>query len=51
VAWVASNLDARPVDKPTAAATPYRVLFLYELEKGKDWRLVALSFSFPTPAP
>ena len=51
VAWVAANVDAKPADQPAAAATPYRVLCLYELEKGKDWRLVAMTFSFTTPAP
>jgi hypothetical protein len=43
VAWVATNVDAKP---ESGATTPYRVLALYELEKGKDWHLVALSFSY-----
>jgi hypothetical protein len=47
VAWIAANVDAK---SEAGATTPYRLLALYELEKTKAWRLVALSFSF-TAAP
>lgn len=47
VAWIAANVDAKTA---AGATTPYRVLALYELEKAKDWRLVALAFSY-TSAP
>lgn len=45
VAWVAANVDATSA----AGITPYRVLAFYELANGKEWRLVALSFSFTSP--
>ncbi len=50
VAWVAANLDARPVGKPDAKPTAYRALMLYEHE-GSAWRLVAAQFSVPRKAP
>jgi SnoaL-like domain len=47
VAWVAANVDATPVAKPKAKATPYRVTAIYE-QTGADWQLVQLHFSFAT---
>jgi hypothetical protein len=44
VAWVAANVDARPVKSPAAKPTAYRALFLYE-RTGTSWQLVHLSFS------
>jgi hypothetical protein len=50
VAWVAANLDARPVGKADARPNPYRALFIYE-QKASGWQLVAAQFSFPRPNP
>lgn len=44
VAWVAANVDARPV-KVMALPTPYRLLAIYE-KVGTSWQLVQASFSF-----
>ena len=46
VAWIAANVDATT---RTGDAIPYRLLALYEYEKGKAWRLVAITFSFTAP--
>jgi hypothetical protein len=45
LAWVAANVDATPVVKPRAKATPYRALFVY-LKAGDHWELVQAQFSF-----
>ena len=45
VAWVAANLDAVPVKKPAAKATPYRALAIYE-KVAAGWQVVSLQFSF-----
>lgn len=47
VAWVAANVDARSMKKPGAAATPYRVMFVYE-KAAAGWQLVQAHFSFDT---
>lgn len=44
VAWVAANVDARPV-KVMALPSPYRLLAIYE-KVGTSWQLVQASFSF-----
>lgn len=47
VAWIAANVDARSMKKPGAAATPYRVMFVYE-KSDAGWQLVQAHFSFDT---
>jgi hypothetical protein len=44
VAWVAANVDAKPVKSPKAKALPFRAFALYE-KTGADWKLVSLQFS------
>ena len=48
VAWVAANVDAKPTGKE-GPVTAYRVMALYEQDKAKAWKLVALEFSIPAP--
>ncbi len=45
VAWVAANVDATSIKKPTNPAEPYRVLAVYE-KAGSVWKLVQAHFSF-----
>jgi len=44
LAWVAANVDAKPVKSPKAKALPFRAFALYE-KAGADWKLVSLQFS------
>lgn len=44
VAWVAANVDAKPLKAPKAKALPFRAFALYE-KTGSDWKLVSLQFS------
>jgi hypothetical protein len=44
VVWIAANLQATSLKKPTAKPTFYRGLFVYE-HTGNAWQLVQLSFS------
>jgi len=48
VAWVASNVLAKPPAKPTTRGVPYRVLAIYE-RTGRAWQLVQVHFSFIEP--
>ncbi|HTR52836.1 MAG TPA: nuclear transport factor 2 family protein [Kofleriaceae bacterium] len=48
VAWVASNVLAKPPTKPTARGVPYRVLAIYE-RTDRTWKLVQVHFSFIEP--
>lgn len=47
VAWVGANVNALPIGKPKAKATPYRMTAIYE-RTGDAWRVVQLHFSFAT---
>lgn len=47
LAWVGANVDARPLGKPKAKSTPYRLLAIYE-KSGPVWKLVSVSFSLYT---
>ena len=44
MAWVAANVDAKPVKSPKTKALPFRAFALYE-KTGTDWKLVSLQFS------
>ena len=44
VAWVAANVDAKPVKAPKTKALPFRAFALYE-KTGADWKLVSIQFS------
>lgn len=44
VAWVAMNLDATSLKKPTAKSEPYRLLVVLE-KSGTAWKIVQLNFS------
>jgi hypothetical protein len=44
VAWVAANVDAKPVKAPKTKPLPFRAFALYE-KTGSDWKLVSLQFS------
>lgn len=44
VAWVAANVDAKPIKAPKTKALPFRAFALYE-KTGTDWKLVSLQFS------
>ena len=44
LAWVAANVDAKPVKAPKSKALPFRAFALYE-KAGTDWKLVSLQFS------
>lgn len=43
--WIAANIDARPLAKPKADPTPYRVFLVYEGDADGNYELVHASFA------